>query len=54
MSVDKIADILVCRMMVDILRRIDLLDISLAHDHNAVREIKRLLLLMGNENQGWN
>src|SRR5690606_35494253 len=37
------------RPVIDLVRRTDLFDIALAHDHEAVGELERLLLVMGDE-----
>ena len=52
MCIDKALNIPVGRMVVDSLRCVDLLDISLTHNHDAIGQIECLLLLMGNKDHG--
>ena len=40
------------RMVVDLLGRADLLDMAVAHHHHPVGELKRLLLVVGDEDRG--
>jgi hypothetical protein len=40
------------RLVVDLVGRADLLDLSLAHHHDAVGELERLFLVVGDEHGG--
>ena len=40
------------RLIIDICRRADLLDVTTVHDHDGVRHGQRLLLVMGDVNKG--
>ena len=39
-------------MVVDLLGRTRLLDAAFVHDHDAIRDLKRLLLIVGNKDRG--
>src|SRR5258706_5186335 len=45
----KIAHKSVSRMMIDVVRRADLLDLALVHQHDAVGNLERLFLIMSHK-----
>ena len=49
---DEVCNECVLRLIVDVFRCADLLDITLVHDNNRVRHSKRLFLIMGDIDKG--
>ena len=49
---DETGDVQVGRLLVDFLRRADLFDAALIHDHHAIGHCKSLFLIVGHEHEG--